>query len=339
MEVQLNVEADRLASEYLSDSIPQSKALLFPSAKCQLVIDGNTISRKIPHAIRFHAGAGPLRIYLMQRNNWTEAVLDSIDWQAHGTAHSHHRKHQGFLVKFCHRHLPLGKHLHRRNEKYPSVCPGCREATENHDHFIGCGATARILWRAGLLSTIRRQLETSGTHPNLTEAIVNVLDRAIAGRPISITGPYERSLRAQEKIGWRSMLQGYWSEEWQTIFHSTYHEPAEETPAAKSKRHIQMRRWQSQLIRTIWSSMIALWAIRNDDRHGRDLETREAALNEVLTNEISLLYENQDQYPDAVRTLLRTTFEDHRSDTASQLDDWLHAHRVTFQVTHNRLDG
>ena len=85
--------------------------------------------------------------------------------------------------------------------------------------------------------------------------------------------------------------------------------------------------------------MITLWTIRNDNRHGRDMETQEAALHEVLTNEICILYANQDQYPDAVWTLLRTTFEDHKGDTASQLEDWLHAHRVTFQVTHNQLDG
>ena len=85
--------------------------------------------------------------------------------------------------------------------------------------------------------------------------------------------------------------------------------------------------------------MIALWQIRNDDRHRRDKETREAALHEVLTNEIRTLYTQRDQYPTGVRNLLRPTFDEHRGDTASQLEDWLHAHRVTFQVSHNRLDG
>jgi hypothetical protein len=47
-----------------------------------------------------------------------------------------------------------------------------------------------------------------------------------------------------------------------------------------------MDRWQTQIIRTIWTSMISLWKLRNDDRHGRDKETKELARHEVLTNEL-----------------------------------------------------
>ena len=65
-----------------------------------------------------------------------------------------------------------------------------------------------------------------------------------------------------------------------------------------------MEHWQSQLIKTAWTNMIALWTLRNEERHGQDKETREEARHEVLTNELKVLYTNQDQYPDDVKNLL-----------------------------------
>jgi hypothetical protein len=337
--VRLNVEADRLATEYLETSEYQGHAPLFPSAKCQLVIDGDTISRKMPNAIRFKAGAGPLQDYLRTRNSWTQDVLDSIAWPAHGAAHSYHQQQKCFLIKLCHRHLPLGHTIHRRDNKYPEICPGCRTEVETHDHFLSCNAAPRIVWRTQLHSAIARQLTFTKTNTELHEAILDVIDRAIAGRPISVGGTFAAALRAQEQIGWRSMLQGYWASEWQTAYSNTFVPPMEETPAERSKRITNMARWQTQLIRTIWTSMIALWKLRNDDRHGRDAETKELARHEVLTNELRGFYINRDQYPATTRNLLRPSFEVHCQDKASLLEDWLDAYRVTFNVMHIRPNG
>jgi hypothetical protein len=99
-----------------------------------------------------------------------------------------------------------------------------------------------------------------------------------------------------------------------------------------------MDRWQAQLIQRIWTSIIALWKICNDDRHGRDKETKELARHEVLTNELQHLYLNSNQYPVVVQNLLRSSFNAHCEDTSSQIEDWLHAYRVTFQVMHIRPD-
>jgi hypothetical protein len=338
-EVQLNVEADRLATEFLEDSEYQGRAGLFPSAKCQLLLGGETVTRKVPNAIRFQAGAGPIRKYLMKRNQWCETTLDSIDWMAHGAAHSYHRTHQSFLIKLCHRHLPLGRTLHRRDNKYPATCPVCGDETETHDHFVGCKGTTRIKWRTDTLTAIRKQMEKTKTDTNLSEAIINVMDRAMAGRPISVHGPFEMALRAQERIGWRGMFQGHWAMEWQLTYRATYTTPAEEDEDAKSKRNTNMDRWLEQLIRSTWTAMIALWGLRNGERHGRDEESREKARHTVLTNELERLYINRDQYPAEVQKLLRNSFSDHCRDKASAIEDWLSAFRVTFQVMHIRPSG
>jgi hypothetical protein len=209
LEVQLNVEADQLATAFLDSSQYQGRASLFPSAKCQLLINDNTVSHKLPNAIQYQAGIGPLKTYLKARNNWSDETLESISWTAHGSAHLYHQAHHSFFLKFCHRHLPLGKTLHHRDGKYPARCPGCHSKLESHDHFLGCQAPARIKWRTALITNISRELDKTKTDTNLKEAIINVLDQALAGRPVLVNGPFETPLRAQERIGLRSLFQGY----------------------------------------------------------------------------------------------------------------------------------
>ena len=207
-------------------------------------------------------------------------------------------------------------------------------ATESHDHFVGCNAPSRIKWRTELLAAIRKQLNKTKTNANLSKAIINAIDRALAGRPISVTGHFAAALREQESIGWRSMLQGYWAPGWTTAYRDTYVTPIEESSKDRSKRLTGMERWQTQLIQSIWTHMISLWKLRNDERHGRDKETRELARHTVLTNELRLLYLHRNKYPQEVQAILKNSFDDHCKDKASKIDDWLNAYRVTFQVMH-----
>ena len=82
LHAQLNVRADQLATLAMDeDPTHQPRVPVFPSAMCHFVLDGTTITRNIPGAIRFHAGAARIRPYLMQRNDWTEEILDSIHWE------------------------------------------------------------------------------------------------------------------------------------------------------------------------------------------------------------------------------------------------------------------
>jgi hypothetical protein len=52
---------------------------------------------------------------------------------------------------------------------------------------------------------------------------------AMVGCRISVYGPFEELLRSHECIGWRAMLHGYWSMEWQNEYHKTYNTPESET--------------------------------------------------------------------------------------------------------------
>jgi hypothetical protein len=83
---------------------------------------------------------------------------------------------------------------------------------------------------------LRRQLATLKTADNLQERIIHCIDSAIDDRTISTDGPFSAALESQERIGWLSMIRGYWSQEWQQAFERTYPTPVEETRKHKNKR-------------------------------------------------------------------------------------------------------
>jgi hypothetical protein len=334
LEAQLNVEADLLATEYLKETDTNRPiALLFPTAKCQLIINGKSITRKIPECIRFEAGSIGIRSYLMNRNLWNEQTLDDINWDAHGAGHSSHRSHRCYLVKLCHRHLPIGKTLHRRDHKYSPTCPGCRAEPESQDHYLQCAAPSRMLWRIKLITTLRKKLDNLNTDPNLQESILHCIDSALAGRDIAITGPFRDAIEAQARIGWLSMLRGYWTKEWQKAYERTYPTPQEETRKDKNKRTLKMTRWQRRIIHHTWTGMTDLWNIRNEERHGWDKESRDNARREVLHTELADIYGRKHQYPLRVQRLLRESYEIHIQETVTKLADWLDAYKGTFAIT------
>jgi hypothetical protein len=334
LESRLNVEADRLATEYLSSAEPRRPiALLFPSAKCQLIINNKSITRKIPQAIRYEQGSIEIRKYLRQRNTWTAQVLDEIDWDAHGSAHSHHRSQRCYLIKLCHRHLAVGKTLHRRNKKYSPTCPGCRINVETQHHYLQCQAPSRITWRLSLLGTLRQQLTALRTDTNLQELILHCIDCALAGRAVATTGPFSAALQSQARIGWLAMLRGYWSQEWQHAHDRTYLVPDDETRKERLQRQLFMGRWQNTIIQTTWSSTIQLWTLRNNERHGWDKESRDLARREVIHHELAEIYARKHQYPLRVQRLLRQSYDIHIQETVIKLGNWLDTYKGTFSVT------
>jgi hypothetical protein len=86
----------------------------------------------------------------MTRNNWSKKIMD-------GASNSYHQPQKCYLIKLCHRHLPIGQTLNRRNSKYSPTCPGCREEPETQQHYIQC--LARLAWCLKLLAALRIQME------------------------------------------------------------------------------------------------------------------------------------------------------------------------------------
>ena len=334
LESRLNVETDRLATAYMQEDLTRRPVVaLFPTAKVQLIIQEASVTRRIPQAIRLAAGMKDMEEYLLDRNSWTKQTFDDIHWEAHGAGHSHHRPQRCYLVKMCHRHLPVGETLHRRAAKYSPLCPGCRDEPESQNHYFQCSAISRIKWRIASLSTLRKQMEKTNTDEYLQETILDCIDSAMAGRAVNTQGPFQQALESQERIGWVSMLHGYWTKQWQVEYEKSYDAPPNESRKDKNKRLRHMARWQKKIIQTIWASSIKLWKTRNDERHGWDKESRDSSRRKVLHKELQEIYDQKNEYPQRVQRLLRASYEIHIQETVRKLTDWLDAYKGTFAVT------
>jgi hypothetical protein len=112
-----------------------------------------------------------------------------------------------------------------------------------------------------------------------------------------------------------------------------YSVPNGEDRKAKNKRKLQMQRWQKKIIQTIWHSMIQLWKLWSDKRHGWDAESRERARREVLHYKLAEIYNRKNKYPRRVQQLLCASYNAHIQETATKIADWLDAYKGTFAVT------
>jgi hypothetical protein len=85
--------------------------LLFPHAGAQLQIVDGTITYNYKSFIQNAAHGPPLLNYIQQRNQWTPAIMQFIDWDAHGMAihgQFHQRVH---LTKLIHDILPTNDNV------------------------------------------------------------------------------------------------------------------------------------------------------------------------------------------------------------------------------------
>jgi hypothetical protein len=88
---QLNVDANHATGDFQDQhGCHCPHVLLFPHNGAQLQITDATITYNYKSYIRNAAYGPPLLNYIQQRNQWTPAIMQTIDWDAHGMAIHRH---------------------------------------------------------------------------------------------------------------------------------------------------------------------------------------------------------------------------------------------------------
>jgi hypothetical protein len=120
---QLNIDADALANRYQKEHGSfRPEVLMTRWAGVHLILPTGTVTSHYESAIRYHASASPLKEHLRNRNQWSQATFDSINWSAHGKCirtNIHRRAH---IIKLVHGILPTNAKLHR-NDHIRNKCP------------------------------------------------------------------------------------------------------------------------------------------------------------------------------------------------------------------------
>jgi hypothetical protein len=142
----LNVQADKLATSF-------QRCTAHQGAKAVLCIKGNhvqlhtilphilapgeeggirvTITRMIHNMLRSFYCTQRIREDIKRRTQWTDAVMDSIDWDSLGIAIRQAREMKIFVTKLHHDLLSTGHRVLRYQAYYEKSCPSCSHEDED----------------------------------------------------------------------------------------------------------------------------------------------------------------------------------------------------------------
>jgi hypothetical protein len=337
---QLNVEADDMASVYQNTfGGDRPFVMLSPRTRAHLVTIQGTITSRYPAAIR-KAYSGPaLQLYIQKRHGWSDSTFQSINWTAHGQVLRNHITLRIHYSKLVHDILPTFAYLNKM-DKGKRCCPRCAHPHEDRDHIIQCPHRTRNKWRHGLLTNILEICINQHTY----EPLLHLLQDALRGwmyhnNPdqefILSYQPYPHELhlliRQQNKIGWRQLFQGRFSQEWSRIQSDYYYRTLENR---SSKNHkMTGNGWQVKIITTLWTHWRTLWKQRNQDVFGHDAATIALAETKEVTRRLGQLYDQRLQMEPSAQSLLCKEIQDHLQHPTWVIRNWLTTHAPVFQTS------
>ena len=288
LQAQLNVDADKLADGFISDNpdVDCSTSLLMPHTGVLLHMKRGTLTHKLKRALRMERTAPPLLAKLRKQFGWSEATAQDVNWEACRLALGRLCPHKVTLIKHLNHIAPLGWLVHIYDPKYPKSCPCCNHHTETREHLHQCSGPSRPAWREQFINDLVQALEKQNSAADLKQLLVEGLRSVLEGRdPETIQVPDTAAaaavFEAQSAIGWHELLKGRLSQAWahhQQAFLGTF--DLKKNGNARAITVAEMMLWG-------WHN---LWTIRDQERHGRDAQTRAAAFRSQAIRELELLH-------------------------------------------------
>lgn len=271
LEAQMNVESDDLADRGRETDTWLQIPPVNPFSQTILVLNKKGATSNQRRAILDASTFGAMKEYIMRRNNMTEDIFCSTNWDALGSAIKGFSIHQRTtLTKFAHDHLPLGVRIHQRKEGEPHSCQSCKNGTIESDwHLLRCKGQDR--WRTTAKTAVQQRLLEMKTSPHLTATVLNVLFFGLDDKFVrDPDGKKDMESEVSQSNIWKGRLPMSWC----TMF---------EKEAPKTSRYKCGFTWARQLIICIFRQIFPLWNKRNRDRHGETEETiREIRREKVM---------------------------------------------------------
>ena len=319
---QLNVEANALANTYQRDHGNFQPTVLFTKwAGVHLVLPSGTVTSKYESALRVQASAQPLKEHIRQeRNHWSTATYESINWQDHGKSLRGHINRKTHLVKLVHGILPVNSKLHR-DDPIRSLCPCCKVKKETWQHILQCEAALRREWRTNMVTAVDKKCESLRTHPMLRQILVHALTKWLIwteeGQEYMYTTDPDhkpspslvRLIMQQNAIGWNQIFMGRFGVLWSDI-QDDYYATTINLNGSKRRSGAQ---WQKAIIGELWSQWFILWEMRNKDKHGSNESIRTRIEREEVERTLRDIYDLREQMEPSVQEVLCRDVADHFS--------------------------
>lgn len=324
----LNVDADRFAGEFQdSYGAERPQVLRLPHNGVQLFLGGDTITYQEKSAIQFAETGPPLCEYIKETNKWSDKVMRSIDWDAHGTALHRGNSKRVHLTKLVHDLLPTNSYAYRFVEDRTSCCPTCTHDNEDRDHIIRCSHPSRVRWRTACIRAIREATLTT-TQPDLRTILTDGLTAWFQGNdidPAVYPAKFAKLIRQQSAIGWRQLFNGRMSSEWARIQDDYLHRQK-----LQSKTSTGLL-WTTRIITILWKQFDAVWEMRNLVIHGHDQSTQANIKRAKAQNRVRRIYLQRQNMLPRDRDFLFDTVDEHITMPTTALLNWLSTYQPLFK--------
>ena len=321
---QLNIDADSLANKFQQEhGARRPFSLMAPNTGAFLLTDQGTLTSNFISELRSRSTGPGLEAYIRSKNGWEQSTFDQVNWTAHGKAVKASRPRRVHLTKFLHEALPT---FHQANvlDGGTRRCIGCGCCDETADHIFKCTAPSRDQWRQKWWLSVEAFHESHATHPLLRHVFREAVQQWFHPEEPDIVSPIlfpqdvRRLILSQNSIGWRQILRGRFTNEWQTIQNAYYMRHK-----AKSKYKRTGSQWQKQFITVIWEQWFQLWGIRNGEVHGTTTASRAQAQRREVARQVTAIYSSREFMEPEVQSLLATDQETQLQQPTHTTKNWL----------------
>ena len=330
---QLNCDADKEATIAMQNNTDHPKIVPpLPSTPCQIIIQDESVTNQIKRRVHEAMQAPKLQAYTCQKFNWTVETHDKIDWENFRTTLAKYRERWSTMVKHIHHISPTGHIAHRNNSLLPHECPACSQEQEDNNHVLQCRHPSRALWRSTTIQKVRAHL-VNATDPVMTDILHDGLLRfhnmLPAITPDSYPQRYQELITSQNAIGFGQLYKGRWSQEWKRLqnLHNTQH------PTTSS--HITGKEWLLSVSRLLLDQWLLLWKLRNEQRHGKDDEQRQASRKETITSTLRHLYTYREKVCPVDRHIFYQNYEEHllHHTSLDAIEDWINCYTEAIKAS------
>lgn len=338
MMAQLNVDADGLATLYQQEfGSTRPLVLLSDNAGAHLITQEGTVTSKLVPRVRYLSTGPSLRQYIMKKNDWTEQIMQSINWKVHAKFLKHNIARRVHLSKMVHECLPTNS-MRNRFDSGRRHCPICPCEHETRDHILRCPDESRTVWRDHFM----RQLEIFHSHEDTCPFLRHLLKEAITQwfaeaeltvSPILFPIDVREVILQQNAIGWRQLFNARFSCEWSRVQSAHY---SRRRGRGSRRQMLTGDGWLLRLTKMIGDNWLELWRQRNNDVHGHDRRTQEAAERREVSRQLEEIYRQRMQYEPRVQSLLLPDVQEHLLRPTWVTRNWLATNAGIFRESMKR---
>jgi hypothetical protein len=285
---QLNVRADILAKSVREqiEAATDFQAhwdVNLPGERWQILLNGCKVYKHPERMIRDFIDKNIMRKYWHKRRKIDTLQFDNVNWEAIGLAMKEiSPSRRQWLSKHASGMCGVNATLVQWKEKTEPACPRCGEY-ENATHVWHCTTPdTQSIWQTQL-DIIHKWMQSQDTDPDIVSNFIMYVKDGHTTDPLDPSDEVSPILLAQDLIGWKNIIEGLFSNEWQLQQASHYKKRGSLRSA---------RRWQVNLIKHTWNIAWALWQDRNDAEHKNDQTTETEKVDEEIRSIMSWYQES-----------------------------------------------